>query len=108
MIIVRNDISMKKGKKAAQIGHVSLSAYRHMLEKNEIEVALWESVGSYIDIVKGNFADITAARIKAIQHNINANVIHDAGRTQVRNSFTTSSYSLDSGGNTDCMCYWPR
>ena len=38
MILIRSDVKMKKGKKAAQIGHVSLGAYRNLYENDEMSM----------------------------------------------------------------------
>ena len=53
---------MKKGKKAAQIGHVSLAAYRFAVEYNTEQLEEWENNNSYIEITKGTISDIREIR----------------------------------------------
>ncbi|CCH45186.1 putative peptidyl-tRNA hydrolase 2 [Wickerhamomyces ciferrii] len=88
-LVVRQDLKMEKGKIAAQCAHAALGCYRLMLHDNQSSQNLpmlqrWEHTGqAKITLKTQSKEDMDLLFAKAISLNINAYIVHDAGRTQI-------------------------
>lgn len=88
-LVVRSDLGMQKGKVAAQCAHAAVTCYRLMSEPesqayNEPMLNRWFQGGqAKIALKCGDKDQMDLLFAKALSLNINAYVIHDAGRTQI-------------------------
>ncbi|ANZ75572.1 BA75_02101T0 [Komagataella pastoris] len=85
---IRQDLKMEKGKVAAQCCHAAVSLYRMMFQgevsKNLDLLKRWESLGqAKITLKCPNQDEMDLLYAKAISLNVNAYIVHDAGRTQI-------------------------
>ncbi|KEP64204.1 UNVERIFIED_CONTAM: peptidyl-tRNA hydrolase, putative [Hammondia hammondi] len=90
VLCVRQDLSMGKGKIAAQCGHATLGAYRQAARRHDPFLALWTASGQKKIAVKiKDEAEMRALHADAKKKGVNAYAVCDAGRTQVpAGSFT--------------------
>ncbi|XP_046964283.1 peptidyl-tRNA hydrolase 2, mitochondrial-like isoform X1 [Vanessa cardui] len=90
VLVVRTDLSMGKGKIAAQCGHAAVGAYEKALKKDPDGLKLWKLTGQAKIALKTDSVD----EIKQIADNAKkmglvTSLIRDAGRTQIApNSIT--------------------
>lgn len=88
-LIVRTDLGMGKGKAAAQCAHAALGCYRLMEldgaeSQNLTMLKRWERTGqAKITLQVKSKEDMDLLYARAISLNINAYIVHDAGRTQI-------------------------
>lgn len=87
-LVVRTDLGMTKGKAAAQCAHAALGCYRLMQSDgdahNPVLLTRWERTGqAKIALQVKTKDDMDELFARAISLNINAYVVHDAGRTQI-------------------------
>ncbi|CAH1400716.1 unnamed protein product [Nezara viridula] len=86
VLVVRNDLGMRKGKIAAQCAHAVLGCYKSASSSCPDILNEWEESGQPKIVLqldgKGE-ETLIALRNKAKAANLVANVIRDAGRTQV-------------------------
>jgi len=84
VLVVRNDLSMGKGKIGAQCGHATLGAYKRAVKRSPAAVASWSRWGQAKICVKVN----SEAELLEIEQLANAlklpnYLVADAGRTQI-------------------------
>lgn len=89
-LVIRQDLGMQKGKIAAQCCHAALSCFRLMAmdssrkSYNPTMIARWLRGGqAKITLKCPNKEIMDELFAQAIAMGVNANVIHDAGRTQI-------------------------
>ena len=84
VIIVRKDISMGKGKLAAQVSHASLSSYQKTLKINMDVAKAWEHEGQKKVVLKVDGLDDLLEQFElAKREGIPCELIRDAGHTQI-------------------------
>ncbi|KAH6897420.1 peptidyl-tRNA hydrolase PTH2-domain-containing protein [Thelonectria olida] len=89
VLVVRTDLGMTKGKIAAQCSHATLACYKSMIRAPEGSpqrkmLARWEKYGqAKIAVQVKSQEDILELRRKARGLGLTAEVIQDAGRTQI-------------------------
>ncbi|KAH6721949.1 peptidyl-tRNA hydrolase PTH2-domain-containing protein [Leptodontidium sp. MPI-SDFR-AT-0119] len=86
VLVVRTDLGMTKGKIAAQCGHATLACYKHFLEHDPKSKILrrWERGGQMkIALQAKSEKDLDTLQATAISLGLVAEVIADAGRTQI-------------------------
>ncbi|KAJ3412758.1 hypothetical protein HDV05_000279 [Chytridiales sp. JEL 0842] len=83
-VVIRQDLSMTKGKSAAQASHGALAAFTEALENNPESVGMWQSEGSKVVIKKTNGEEtIYKIQQRAEEFGLTSMYIEDAGRTQI-------------------------
>ncbi|MBN1923255.1 MAG: peptidyl-tRNA hydrolase [Nanoarchaeota archaeon] len=83
-IIVRTDLKMDKGKIAAQASHASVAAYHKSLQKNKDKADEWFDSGMQKIVLKASSKEeLMKLKEKAARASLVAEVIKDAGRTQI-------------------------
>lgn len=84
VIVVRCDLKMKPGKVAAQVGHGVLAAYKLALRLCPQEVENWERIGQMKAVLRcESDKELMDIYHNAVQANLPAEYITDAGRTQI-------------------------
>ncbi|PHH82825.1 hypothetical protein CDD82_4697 [Ophiocordyceps australis] len=89
VLVVRTDLGMTKGKIAAQCSHATLACYKALSRASSDSsqraiLARWERSGqAKIAVQVKNQEELIELRRKARLHGITAEVIQDAGRTQI-------------------------
>ncbi len=88
VLVVRQDLGMKVGKIAAQVGHAVLGAYKNILESDDIKdkesLFNWEECGQAKIVLKVNGKEeLLAVSKKAKAAGLNTYIVCDAGRTQI-------------------------
>jgi len=83
VIIVRNDLKIRKGKTAVQAAHASLSAYLCTLNQEDIKV--WEATGqTKICVQVDSEEELHDVYNKALEASLPCSLIKDAGRTEFK------------------------
>ena len=83
VLVVRTDLGMGKGKVAAQCAHASVACYKSMLKRPK-GLKIWEREGQAKITVQAKSEDeILILQAKAMSLDLVAEIIHDAGRTQI-------------------------
>merc|ERR1712098_335529 len=86
VLVVRTDLGMTKGKIAAQCGHATLACYKNFLKHDPKSKILrrWERGGQMkIALQAKSEEDLDTLQATAISLGLVAEVIADAGRTQI-------------------------
>ncbi|TAQ89150.1 hypothetical protein B7494_g2552 [Chlorociboria aeruginascens] len=84
VLVVRTDLGMTKGKIAAQCGHATLACYKTSLKLKSPILKRWEHTGqAKIAVQTKSEEEMMELRRKARELGIVAEVIADAGRTQI-------------------------
>ncbi|MBR9689440.1 MAG: peptidyl-tRNA hydrolase [Candidatus Altiarchaeota archaeon] len=83
VIIVRSDISMGKGKIAAQSSHASIGAYKKVKGKDPEMVDKWEREGGKKVVLTAPLEEIMEFLKWATEKKIASYLVKDAGHTQV-------------------------
>ncbi|KUJ13181.1 PTH2-domain-containing protein [Mollisia scopiformis] len=86
VLIVRTDLGMTKGKIGAQCGHATLACYKHFLKNDPKSTILrrWEREGQMKVALQVKTEDeLDMLQAQAISLGLVAEVIADAGRTQI-------------------------
>ncbi|KAK8220459.1 peptidyl-tRNA hydrolase PTH2-domain-containing protein [Phyllosticta capitalensis] len=86
VLVVRTDLKMGQGKVAAQCGHATLACYKAFLRTAPDSPVLkrWERYGQMKVALKCTSEDdMMMLQAQAISLGLCAQVIHDAGRTQI-------------------------
>ncbi|CAG8984136.1 hypothetical protein HYALB_00006239 [Hymenoscyphus albidus] len=90
VLVVRTDLGMTKGKIAAQCGHATLACYKSNLRKNPQALKVWENGGqAKIAVQVKSEEELLTLQAMAKSLGITAEVIHDAGRTQIASGSAT-------------------
>ncbi|KAI5370193.1 putative peptidyl-tRNA hydrolase, PTH2, peptidyl-tRNA hydrolase II domain superfamily [Septoria linicola] len=92
VLVVRTDLGMTKGKMAAQCGHATLACYKAFLrsDPNHELLKRWESLGQAKVALKVDSEDeMLMMQATAVSLGLCAQVIHDAGRTQIASGSAT-------------------
>ncbi|KAF2214608.1 hypothetical protein CERZMDRAFT_36861 [Cercospora zeae-maydis SCOH1-5] len=92
VLVVRTDLGMTKGKMAAQCGHATLACYKAFLRSNPNHPLLkrWEHLGQAKVALKVDSEDeMLMLQATAVSLGLCAQVIHDAGRTQIASGSAT-------------------
>lgn len=85
VLIVRNDLKMGKGKIASQCSHAAILCYQKSLQRNSNLLKKWIMCGQPKIVLKvDSLSEIEELQKKAEELDIVAEVVRDAGRTQVR------------------------
>ncbi|ODQ79016.1 hypothetical protein BABINDRAFT_8634 [Babjeviella inositovora NRRL Y-12698] len=88
-LVVRTDLRMGKGKAAAQCAHAAVGCYRKMTNVNAesgnlVLLNRWLKAGqAKITLQCPHEDEMELLFAKAMSLNVNATIIHDAGRTQI-------------------------
>ncbi|KAG4441566.1 hypothetical protein IFR05_002951 [Cadophora sp. M221] len=86
VLVVRTDLGMTKGKIAAQCGHATLACYKHFLKHDPKSKILrrWERGGQMkIALQAKSEEDLDTLQATAVSLGLVAEIIADAGRTQI-------------------------
>jgi len=86
VLAVRTDLGMSKGKIAAQASHATLACYKYMISRSPNSPILkrWENGGqAKVAVQVKNEDDLLVLQAQAISLGLCAQVIRDAGRTQI-------------------------
>lgn len=84
-IVVRNDISMGKGKVGAQCAHAALECYRKGSSKNKSNTRFWLLAGQPKIVLRvASEEGLIELATKAHKLGLTTAVIKDAGRTQLQ------------------------
>jgi len=86
VLVVRSDLGMTKGKIAAQCSHATLACYKTLVRADPSHPVLkrWERLGQAKVALKiDSEDDMLMLQAQAISLGLCAQVIHDAGRTQI-------------------------
>ncbi|KAE8441682.1 hypothetical protein EG329_004555 [Mollisiaceae sp. DMI_Dod_QoI] len=86
VLVVRTDLGMTKGKIAAQCGHATLACYKRFLKNDPKSTILrrWEREGQMkVALQIKNEDELEMLQAQAISLGLVAEVIADAGRTQI-------------------------
>ncbi|KZV77602.1 PTH2-domain-containing protein [Peniophora sp. CONT] len=83
-LVVRSDLSMGKGKIAAQCSHATLACYKALASSNVRLLKHWERSGQPKVVLKcASEEEMDELQAQAQQLNLCARAIRDAGRTQI-------------------------
>ncbi|KAL8835806.1 MAG: hypothetical protein Q9176_006687 [Flavoplaca citrina] len=94
VLVVRTDLGMGKGKIAAQASHATLACYRALSSTfpsslNPI-LKQWERTGQAKVVLQAHSEeDLETLQAKALSLGLCAQIIHDAGRTQIASGSAT-------------------
>ena len=84
VLIIRADLKLTKGKIAAQASHAAVMCFKQTLEKNSSLAQKWLLMGQPKIVLKvDSLADLESLRDKAKDSEVVAEVVCDAGRTQI-------------------------
>ncbi|KAK7518741.1 One of two mitochondrially-localized peptidyl-tRNA hydrolase [Phyllosticta citriasiana] len=86
ILVVRTDLKMGQGKVAAQCGHATLACYKAFLRTapNSPVLKRWEHYGQMKVALKCTSEDeMQMLQAQALSLGLCAQIIHDAGRTQI-------------------------
>ncbi|KAK0290899.1 hypothetical protein LTR35_001620 [Friedmanniomyces endolithicus] len=92
VLVVRTDLGMGKGKIAAQCGHATLACYKTLVRANPSHPVLrqWERLGqAKVALKVDSEEDMLMLQAQATSLGLCAQVIHDAGRTQIASGSAT-------------------
>jgi len=92
VLVVRSDLGMTKGKIAAQCSHATLACYKTLVRADPSHPVLkrWERLGQAKVALKiDSEDDMLMLQAQAISLGLCAQVIHDAGRTQIASGSAT-------------------
>ncbi|KAL8945573.1 MAG: hypothetical protein Q9222_007898 [Ikaeria aurantiellina] len=94
VLVVRTDLGMGKGKIAAQSSHATLACYRALSSTfpTSLNPVLkqWERMGQAKVVVQAkNEEELETLQAKALSLGLCAQIIHDAGRTQIASGSAT-------------------
>ncbi|KAK5704936.1 hypothetical protein LTR97_002047 [Elasticomyces elasticus] len=92
VLVVRKDLGMSPGKIGAQCGHATLACYKTLVRANPRHPVLqqWEDYGQAKVALKiDSEEDMLMLQAQAISLGLCAQVIHDAGRTQIASGSAT-------------------
>ncbi|WPH05004.1 PTH2-domain-containing protein [Acrodontium crateriforme] len=92
VLVVRTDLGMGKGKIAAQCGHATLACYKALARADPKHPVLrqWERLGQAKVALKiDSEDDMLTLQAQAVSLGLCAQVIHDAGRTQIASGSAT-------------------
>ncbi|KXL46588.1 hypothetical protein M433DRAFT_134016 [Acidomyces richmondensis BFW] len=92
VLVVRTDLGMGKGKIAAQCSHATLACYKTLLRADPAHPVLrrWERLGqAKVALKVESEEDMLMLQAQAVSLGLCAQVIHDAGRTQIASGSAT-------------------
>ncbi|KAL8876909.1 MAG: hypothetical protein Q9192_008779 [Flavoplaca navasiana] len=94
VLVVRTDLGMGKGKIAAQASHATLACYRALSSTfpSSLNPVLkqWERTGQAKVVLQAHSEeDLETLQAKALSLGLCAQIIHDAGRTQIASGSAT-------------------
>ena len=90
VLVVRTDLGMTKGKMAAQCGHATLACYKSASKNQKKTLQRWERHGqAKIALKIASEDDMLLLQATAESLGLVAEVIHDAGRTQIASGSAT-------------------
>ncbi|KAK3617235.1 hypothetical protein LTR56_025418 [Elasticomyces elasticus] len=92
VLVVRKDLGMSPGKIGAQCGHATLACYKTLVRANPRHPVLrqWEDYGqAKVALRIDSEEDMLVLQAQAISLGLCAQVIHDAGRTQIASGSAT-------------------
>jgi len=92
VLVVRTDLGMTKGKIAAQCGHATLSCYKAFLRNSPESPILrrWERGGQMkVALQVKSEEELEMLQAQALSLGLCAQIIHDAGRTQIASGSAT-------------------
>ena len=85
VFLVNMELSMGKGKIAAQVGHAAVGCYKRAGKQCPRGVAAWERTGCAKIAVKCPTQDeMETIAVAALQRDIPLYLVEDAGRTQIK------------------------
>ncbi|KAF2460458.1 peptidyl-tRNA hydrolase PTH2-domain-containing protein [Lineolata rhizophorae] len=92
VLVVRSDLGMTKGKIAAQCSHATLACYKTILRKAPSSpfLARWERYGQMkVALQVKSEEELEVLQAQALSLGLVAQIIHDAGRTQIASGSAT-------------------
>jgi PTH2 family peptidyl-tRNA hydrolase len=100
-VVVRKDFGMSCGKIAGQVGHACVLAYRNG-ESNKIEDWMRDGVQKKIILKVPNEITLLKIQEAAMINNVQVNVVHDLGLTQLEpNTLTCIAIGPDEDDKID-------
>ncbi|KAF2808720.1 PTH2-domain-containing protein [Mytilinidion resinicola] len=91
VLVVRTDLGMTKGKIGAQCGHATLACYKYFLRNSPDSPILrnWERYGqTKVAVQVRSEEELEILQAQAMSLGLCAQIIHDAGRTQIASGTT--------------------
>ncbi|GAB7355678.1 hypothetical protein MBLNU459_g6382t1 [Dothideomycetes sp. NU459] len=90
VLVVRTDLGMTKGKIAAQCSHATLACYKTLLRQSSPLLRRWEGYGqAKVALQVKSEEELEVLQAQAVSLGICAQIIHDAGRTQIASGSAT-------------------
>ncbi|KAF2497670.1 PTH2-domain-containing protein [Lophium mytilinum] len=92
VLVVRTDLGMTKGKIGAQCGHATLACYKYFLRNSPDSPILrnWERYGqTKVAVQVKSEEELEILQAQAMSLGLCAQIIHDAGRTQIASGSAT-------------------
>ena len=90
VFLVRNDLTMGKGKAAAQCAHAALACYKRANHQSPEWLKKWETFGqAKVALKVHDYPTMLELKRKADQMGLTTCIVHDAGRTQVEEGTAT-------------------
>ncbi|KAJ4297920.1 hypothetical protein N0V90_005819 [Kalmusia sp. IMI 367209] len=92
VLVVRTDLGMTKGKIGAQCGHATLACYKQFLRRSPNSAILrrWERSGQMkVALQVKSEEELEVLQAQALSLGLVAQIIHDAGRTQIASGSAT-------------------
>ncbi|XP_058464496.1 peptidyl-tRNA hydrolase 2, mitochondrial [Malaya genurostris] len=90
VLVVRSDLGLSKGKIASQCAHAAIMCYIRSTNVNEAKLQNWLLQGQPKIVVKiENLSEFEKLAALARQKSVVAEIVRDAGRTQVQSGTET-------------------
>ncbi|XP_062556030.1 uncharacterized protein LOC134220884 [Armigeres subalbatus] len=90
VLVVRSDLGLRKGKIASQCSHAAVLCYMRSASVNKVKLHLWLRQGQPKIVVKvDSLEEMQQIARLASDKNVVAEIVRDAGRTQVSSGTET-------------------
>ncbi|XP_029720832.2 peptidyl-tRNA hydrolase 2, mitochondrial [Aedes albopictus] len=90
VLVVRSDLGLRKGKIASQCAHAAVMCYMRSASVNQAKLNLWLVQGQPKIVVKvESLEEMVAIAQQANEKRVVAEIVRDAGRTQVSSGTET-------------------
>lgn len=103
-LIVRNDLKLSKGKTASQSAHAAVLCYQTALKSNSKLASQWSLMGQPKIVLKvDSLEELENLFKRARAMNLIAEMVRDAGRTQIEAGTKTAIGLLDYSDRVDAL-----